>query len=1292
MAAPGIVLGLLFPVFLLISSTAEAQCNTTLNKLLPEASVNNDDRFGSALAANEQYMVVAAENSDTLGILYAGAVYVYEKTVAGWAYRAMLTPSDPDEYDFFGNQVAIDASGSTIVVINRNYDQGGAYIFEKPASGWETMDETANIKFPEYLEFNSALDISDDGSTIVVSNPMSANGLLYVLKKPVSGWTNAVTPETLATRPYRSDIWMGNDVIIQGDYIYASTSNELTNPSIYIYKKNVGTYSLIAKLSASLPGTALGHFGKHLTIHGDVIAATGLAYESNSITQRFFLFKKSGEWTDMAETAQFQLPGLASYRFPYPIQFTSPNVLTASVLIRGDPYYTGKIVEIATTDGTWQDNTIEIIFEEHELSVPSEFGNEVVWNGSDLLMATARKYFNHAFRHSILSLTKSAGLWGSLQKVTLPRNSSSNVYFGTSVLKTKDAMFAGAPYDGTMGRGAGAVYIYNHIGADFVKVHTIFPSPRKIRPTGGSDAGFGFSLAVYGDELAIGAPSFLYAPNSYGKIFIHKRSETDWTSTVLSDSLMVPPELKLTRVGTAVAMNDHVLFASAYNNFNDEHTNAVVVFEKINNKWTYKQLIKMGKPIDKSSPSVRLSLHGDQLAVGQFFTIGGGVSIINKNPVTGIWETTASIAGDVFSGLGGAVKLLDNHLFVGMPGISHQNVYRSGAVAVFTKLPGESWRSNMQASAVVGAREPVEGAFFGSSLDVVGNTLVVGAPGMFLTPDSKVRTIPGNSYIIQSQDYYWRNTLQYLNLQGDRYASNERDHFGSHVTLDEEYFYVGARSENTSTGHFSGAVYYIPTPPVIFLHPPVCENAGAFVLEAYPFNGSWTGPGVDTAQGTFNPSLAGVGTFMLTYSTTNCNYEGTVQVEVKSPISVDQISPAEVIICSEENTTLELQSIEGVTYNWYYKQEGGNSFVWLAEGGHSFVATNPGDYKAVITSECATESPVFQIRLEGFPISVGPQSVVCSSFERVSLVASNNTGVWQGPGVSNNQFNAAGLANGFHKLTYRFSTPAGCNIALKDSIKVNAVMPLTIEHKDSDFCETGSIDLEVKSANQALAYTWYYKEVEMASMLPVDQDLSSKATIYKQGYYQASATNGECSNVSNVLEVGFDTHLPYTLLPEEDSQQQVCHADDLSISVKARDGTNYAWQFRTVDSDAYHVVDGENSYQLTVTEDGFYTVRGEYGFCSFESSPVSVRFQRDEIFVPNVFTANGDDKNPEFRVETTSPITLFSIFNRHGDMIYSSPSGQWDGGDAPTGVYYWYLRYNGCDEEKELKGWVHVMR
>jgi gliding motility-associated-like protein len=300
--------------------------------------------------------------------------------------------------------------------------------------------------------------------------------------------------------------------------------------------------------------------------------------------------------------------------------------------------------------------------------------------------------------------------------------------------------------------------------------------------------------------------------------------------------------------------------------------------------------------------------------------------------------------------------------------------------------------------------------------------------------------------------------------------------------------------------------------------------------------------------------------------------------------------------------------------------------------------------------------------------------------------------VWEGTGVSNNKFNPAGLLNGTYKLTYRITTPTGCTISLKDSITIKAVQPLVIKETAGDFCETGAANLKAAPADNTLAYTWYYKELASESLLPINSALSDDVTVYKQGYYQASATNGKCSNVSNIIEVGFNKGLPYVLKPDENHSYNVCNADDFKVTVQAREGTIYTWESKTSDSDIYQVMTGETSHQLVIKKSGMFRVRGEYGFCMFESMPISVEFIHDEIFVPNVFTPNGDDANPVFKVETTLPISRFVILNRFGKEIHSSTDGLWTGGDAPPGVYFWYLTYLGCDQQKELKGWVQLIR
>jgi gliding motility-associated-like protein len=1281
-------LTLLFVWIILIPAEVHAQCNTTLEKLLAEKSVNNDDRFGSSLAANGRYMVVGAENSDTLGILYAGAAFVYEKTAAGWAYRAMLTPTDPDEYKFFSNDLTIDDAGNTIVVADRGYPKGGVYIYEKPASGWASMTETVKITLPDYLEFSAAIDISDDGSEIAVTGTQWTNTDFYVLDRQGPNWTNSVVPQVVAGPSTNDGMAFGMDILIQDDYIYATADFGMSG--IYVFKRNGIAFDFIAKLSTTVPFGQMGYFGRHLTVHGDLIATTGAVSAIEDPGEKVFVFKKNGEWTDATELAKVHMPNTRNGHFP--IQFISSTEIAASIFYKeeGEEYYTGKLQIVTAVDPSWQNVTSEVIYQQDRLDSFAEFDGELVWNGTDLIRSIGAIEVGLARRFAVVSLTRNFPAWGSLQHVTLSRNSSSNVNFGSAIIRTSDALFAGSPFDGTAGRGAGAVYVYEKSGDEFVKTHTILPTARKVRPTGGSDEGFGYSLATYQDELAIGAPIYRNSAVHYGKIFLYRRTGASWTTATLYDSLIAPEELVLNHVGSTLAMNDRYLFASAYNNFNDEHTNAIVVFEKISGKWTFQEVLKPSRPIDKSWPSIKLSLYGDQLAVGSYFSMEGGVSILTKNPATGKWETQVSLNAGIFSGFGADLKLQANHLFVGVPEYNHKGVLRSGAVVVYTKLPGQTWTSLMQPSAVIGAKEPIEGGYFGTSIDVVGNTLVVGAPGKFLTNDAQVRTVPGNSYVIQAQNYNWTNNLQFLVLQGDRYASEERDHFGSDVGVDEEYFYIGARSENSSTGMFSGAVYYIPTPPVIFLLPPVCAGGGIKQLQAYPFGGTWSGPGIEDPSGTFNPALAAAGINALTYTTPNCNFEGTIEIEIKNPDPLDLLTPADVTICSEKVVTLKVESGLTTSLQWFYKPEGSSTFVLLGQGGPSREVTNPGQYFASTAAlECPGESPVFTVQIEGFPVTVGPQDVICSLDKMVDLKVSVGSGFWEGPNINGRYFNPAGAENGIYRLTYRIVTPMGCSLALKDSVRINAIRPFTISRIPGDYCETGAATLKADAA-ASLNYTWYFSATSATELLPIDKPLGADATVYEQGFYSASAANADCTGESNTVSVGFENDLTYTMAPDQ-TPVMVCEADDFLISVQSREGAEYSWAFKAPDSDAYQNV-LEGSSQLTVHENGSYRVSGRYGFCSFESQPISVEFSNDVFFVPNVFTPNGDTRNEIFTVDTTYDVIELKIFNRYGKEIHTSSNGVWNGANTPSGVYYWIVKYVDCVHlERTAKGSVHLL-
>ncbi|MDX1629163.1 MAG: gliding motility-associated C-terminal domain-containing protein, partial [Fulvivirga sp.] len=116
-------------------------------------------------------------------------------------------------------------------------------------------------------------------------------------------------------------------------------------------------------------------------------------------------------------------------------------------------------------------------------------------------------------------------------------------------------------------------------------------------------------------------------------------------------------------------------------------------------------------------------------------------------------------------------------------------------------------------------------------------------------------------------------------------------------------------------------------------------------------------------------------------------------------------------------------------------------------------------------------------------------------------------------------------------------------------------------------------------------------------------------------------------------------------------------------------------------------------FEITYTEipGGRYEVEimDDLG-CVF-SVPARIPVNRD-IFIPNIFTPNGDNYNEVFFVRNLPEEGSQLIVNsRWGTEVFSSDNYQndWDGGDTPDGIYFYKLE---TPEGQVYTGWVEILR
>jgi gliding motility-associated-like protein len=83
-----------------------------------------------------------------------------------------------------------------------------------------------------------------------------------------------------------------------------------------------------------------------------------------------------------------------------------------------------------------------------------------------------------------------------------------------------------------------------------------------------------------------------------------------------------------------------------------------------------------------------------------------------------------------------------------------------------------------------------------------------------------------------------------------------------------------------------------------------------------------------------------------------------------------------------------------------------------------------------------------------------------------------------------------------------------------------------------------------------------------------------------------------------------------------------------------------------------------------------------------------------EIYVPNVFSPNGDTKNDIFKAIPGSSCTLrqftLRVFDRFGALVFESSSvdegwdGMYKGQKAPSATYLYVVQYELAEEDKRL--------
>ncbi len=141
--------------------------------------------------------------------------------------------------------------------------------------------------------------------------------------------------------------------------------------------------------------------------------------------------------------------------------------------------------------------------------------------------------------------------------------------------------------------------------------------------------------------------------------------------------------------------------------------------------------------------------------------------------------------------------------------------------------------------------------------------------------------------------------------------------------------------------------------------------------------------------------------------------------------------------------------------------------------------------------------------------------------------------------------------------------------------------------------------------------------------------------------------------------------------------------------------STYLWNFgdgnTSTDQNPIHTFTTAGMYNIVLTVNS-----GIPDFCT-DTYAMTLTFENpSSVFIPNIFTPNGDGYNDVFRVESVSMAEEnMVIYNRWGKKVYewNNLGGVWDGENNSDGTYYYIYTGKGRDKvEYNYHGTVTLLR
>ena len=428
--------------------------------------------------------------------------------------------------------------------------------------------------------------------------------------------------------------------------------------------------------------------------------------------------------------------------------------------------------------------------------------------------------------------------------------------------------------------------------------------------------------------------------------------------------------------------------------------------------------------------------------------------------------------------------------------------------------------------------------------------------------------------------------------------------------------------------------------------------------------------------GTWSPSLNNQATTNYTFTPTGgqCAVTGSLQVVI-NPNPTVQINESPEI-CEGQSTILtSIVSQNGGTYNWQPGNYNGNQIT--------VTPTQTTTYTLTYTLNGCSSQPFNAIVTvnPNIPVEAGVNISVCQGAQVTLTATGTPNNVWSG-GVTNGvEFAPTQTA------TYYVTGTSASGCVTTDSVTVTVNNnPIINAGNPQTTCIGDLVILEGSGAGIGGSYSWNNGVNDGQAF-----------TVNGTATYTVTGTdiNG-CSGTASVLVTGLPIPVAqFTANPT---------IGDIPLTVdftnNSLNASNYVWDFGNGQGT---IVQNLNNQQSVYSTLGEYTVWlvASNGICADSMAVLITATANPWIFVPNVFTPNGDNTNETWMIDTKNMQTIdLIIVNRWGNLMakIEDLNGGWDGktpdgSDASDGTYFYKFKAKAINgEEFSGHGFLTLIR